>query len=125
MRKPKRYQRKRSAGWRKADHCPDAVYVGRGSKWGNPYSVKHYPDKLGGMYDVLFAKDDVIPTYSTDSKEDAHQMAADMFENDLKNGLLDITVEDIKRELKGKDVLCWCSLQQPCHGDVLIEVAKS
>ena len=32
---PKRIQRKRTKGWRMP---PGAVYVGRGSAWGNPYT---------------------------------------------------------------------------------------
>jgi hypothetical protein len=36
MTKPKRIQRKRSKGWKMP---PNTVYVGRPTKWGNPYSV--------------------------------------------------------------------------------------
>lgn len=27
-------------------------------------------------------------------------------------------------ELRGHDLACWCPLDQPCHGDVLLEVAN-
>ncbi len=27
-------------------------------------------------------------------------------------------------ELRGKDLACWCPLDQPCHADVLIELAN-
>lgn len=27
-------------------------------------------------------------------------------------------------ELKGKDLACWCPLDQPCHADVLLELAN-
>jgi len=27
-------------------------------------------------------------------------------------------------ELKGKDLACWCSLDQPCHADVLLALAN-
>ena len=36
MTAPKRIQRKRTKGWRMPE---GAVYVGRGTKWGNPYPV--------------------------------------------------------------------------------------
>jgi hypothetical protein len=26
--------------------------------------------------------------------------------------------------LKGKDLACWCSLDKPCHADVLLEFLK-
>lgn len=28
-------------------------------------------------------------------------------------------------ELRGKDLACWCPLNQPCHADVLLEIANS
>jgi hypothetical protein len=27
-------------------------------------------------------------------------------------------------ELRGKDLMCWCSLDKPCHADVLLELAN-
>jgi hypothetical protein len=29
-----------------------------------------------------------------------------------------------RRELSGKDLACWCPLDSPCHGDVLLEIAN-
>jgi len=26
--------------------------------------------------------------------------------------------------LRGKDLACWCKLDQPCHADVLLEIAN-
>ncbi|ETX26587.1 DUF4326 domain-containing protein [Roseivivax isoporae] len=31
---------------------------------------------------------------------------------------------EIIRELRGKDLACWCPLDQPCHADVLLEIAN-
>lgn len=28
-------------------------------------------------------------------------------------------------ELRGKDLACWCALDQPCHADVLLEWANA
>ena len=33
--------------------------------------------------------------------------------------------EQAKRELKGKDVACYCKLNESCHADVVIEIANS
>ena len=30
----------------------------------------------------------------------------------------------IQRELRGKNLCCWCKLDQPCHADVLLEIAN-
>jgi hypothetical protein len=27
-------------------------------------------------------------------------------------------------KLRGKDLVCWCPLDQPCHADVLLELAN-
>ena len=27
-------------------------------------------------------------------------------------------------ELRGRDLACWCPLDRPCHGDVLLELAN-
>ncbi len=33
-------------------------------------------------------------------------------------------VEAIRSELRGRDLCCWCPLDQPCHADVLLELAN-
>lgn len=33
-------------------------------------------------------------------------------------------VEEIRRELAGRDLACWCKPGDPCHGDVLLELAN-
>ncbi|MGH3741634.1 MAG: DUF4326 domain-containing protein [Micromonosporaceae bacterium] len=30
----------------------------------------------------------------------------------------------MRRELVGRDLACWCRMDQECHADVLIEVAN-
>jgi hypothetical protein len=32
--------------------------------------------------------------------------------------------EDFVEPLRGRDLACWCHLDQPCHADVLLEVAN-
>lgn len=27
--------------------------------------------------------------------------------------------------LRGKDLVCWCPLDQPCHADILLEIANA
>lgn len=35
-----------------------------------------------------------------------------------------VTPEDIRRELAGKDLVCWCPTFEPCHADLLLEIAN-
>ena len=80
-----------------------AVYVGRGSKWGNPYRVGDHP--LGDK------------RYTPYTPETA---AAEF----RQRGCTGSFGQEIVRELKGKDLACWCPLDKPCHADVLLEIAN-
>ena len=85
---------------KKTDHIPpDAVYVGRPSKWGNPFKV--YPHRRGS----LFAQKIAVESYREYLKEHPELM------------------EMAKKELKGKDLVCWCA-PLPCHADILLELAN-
>jgi hypothetical protein len=33
--------------------------------------------------------------------------------------------EMVRRELRGKNLACWCGLDETCHADVLLEIAAS
>lgn len=94
MSAPKRVQMTRNKPWR-ADN-PDAVIVDRRTKWGNPF---------------LHA---------------ARRLAVHDFREMAVYGLSDRypTADEIRSELRGKDLACWCPLDQPCHADVLLELAN-
>jgi hypothetical protein len=75
----------------------DAVVVAQPTKWGNPYR----PDRL------------------------TRAQAIANYRRDLLAGKLKVSIEDARRELRGRDLACWCSLDGPCHADVLNEIANS
>jgi hypothetical protein len=111
---PKRIQRRRSKGWRMP---PGAVYVGRPTRWGNVYTVE--PSSREWL-----AQSNVAPgiCFST-SLAGATRFAVDAFRRYVsRNG--DLRAE-IRAELGGKDLACWCPLDQPCHADVLLEIANA
>lgn len=31
----------------------------------------------------------------------------------------------VRKELRGKNLACWCPLDQPCHAEVLLEMANA
>jgi hypothetical protein len=39
-------------------------------------------------------------------------------------GWLPFTIDDVRRELKGKDLICWRRPGAPCHADVLTFIPK-
>ena len=38
---------------------------------------------------------------------------------------LGYNVADVRRALAGRDLACWCPLDEPCHADVLLRVANA
>ena len=84
---PKRIQRKRTKGWRMP---PNSVYVGRGSKWGNPLKIEYESQRAAT---VAWFETWIAPK-------------------------LDVS------ELRGKDLVCWCRLDQECHADILLRLAN-
>lgn len=71
-----------------------AVYIGRPSKWGNPFAIGKDGDRdevIAKYRQWLLARPDIM--------------------------------EAAKLELAGKDLVCFCA-PKACHGDVLLEVAN-
>lgn len=112
--KPQRIQLSRRKGWRKP---PNTIVVARPSKWGNPFKVED-------AIDVGWAKD----------KETAQRICVECFGRWIKGSDRDWTgpKSETSRaammaalpELRGKNLACWCALDQPCHADVLMEIAN-
>ena len=97
---PKRIQRKRTKGWRMP---PNTIYVGRPSDWANNFTVAGY--YAAGNKGSLPA---------------ARQAVVDIF----TDGLHDYFCELVKHRLRGKNLACWCPLNEPCHADVLLRIAN-
>ena len=97
---PIRVQLSRRKGWKMP---PNTVSVARPTRWGNPYTVEKWGrDGALMMFHNALSIFGMIASYTPPS----------------------ITVADIRRELRGKDLACWCPLDQPCHADVLLRVAN-
>lgn len=108
---PKRIQmHRRKGGWRK-DH-PEAVIVARKSKWGNPYRVGTH-----GSAAVCVAKFSNALSGLIDNTRPPCPPITDVM------ALQDHAKAHI-HELHGKDLACWCPLEQPCHADVLLALAN-
>jgi hypothetical protein len=117
--KPRRIQRKRVKGWRLP---PNTVCCSRPSKWGNPYQLAHCG--IPGTCDrwVVVHKETLLTECMP--REDAVKWAIRRFEMALKLRLLRVTPQQVRDELHGKDLACWCPLGSPCHVDVLLEIAN-
>jgi len=115
----KRVQRQRTKGWRMPE---GAIYVGRPSKWGNPYRAVAKPDGTwmptddnGVMYDG----------YGPFRSRDAALADCVRLFEELEIGYHLLSDRGaVVAELAGRDLACWCPLDQPCHADVLLEFAN-
>src|ERR1700686_618388 len=118
---PKRIQRKRTPGWRMP---PNPLYVGRGSRWGNPFII----GEPSGIFDgnggrPLGWRDQVEVLVPALSREQAIEFYRNVLKGFLKPEMFpvgppyrdQIRHYDIWSCLHGRDLACWCPLDQPCH----------
>jgi len=106
---PKRIQRKRTKGWKMP---PNTVYVGRPTKWGNPYPISRLLSRDGAivLFELLFG---IEPSEPLDNRQKFFRSRGEKY-----------PVADVRRELRGKNLACWCREDQLCHADVLLEIAN-
>ena len=83
---------------------PEACCVCRPSRWGNPFKAKDFGGNWGA-YDMH------RKTLLGDQARCKQVLGYDQL--------------DVRVDLKGRDLGCYCSLDQPCHADTLLEVANS
>ena len=126
---PRRIQRKRTKGWRMPD---GAVYVGRPSLWGNPYSVRD----IGAMFPEIPTADRAAVAVSKYRAELTHWGLLSDYAFVCSDARCEAEGQRARAAgaqnmgeyaaiaLKGKDLACWCPLDQPCHADVLLEVTR-
>ena len=93
---PIRVQRRRVKGWRKPENT---VCVDRTTKWGNPFKAD-WPE---GGKDRAWAASAFRGYYHDDPE---YRSA-------------------VVRELRGKNLACFCALDGPCHADVLMDWANA
>lgn len=106
---PQRIQRRRTKGWRLPD---GAVIVDRTSRWGNPFLLgdvtRSFPS-LTTRQCQQFVVNDFISLVDSPTLQARHGYPSR---------------EEIRAELAGKDLACWCALDDPCHADVLLRIAN-
>lgn len=92
-----------------------AVCVDRSTPWGNPWRVGE-----PGINDAAEAVRRFraatlgFPSNGSFCKPDAHP-----------DSYIGRVIREAPKELRGKDLACFCALDQPCHADVLLELANA
>lgn len=125
---------------------PNTKKVDRSTKWGNPYDLMTVFEQLVANVDQLpnplaatelrcleehhGAPLDFKSLARSELLELAAVWAVNLFKRDLLAGELDVTADDVRRELVGFNLACWCPPPKAgggpdvCHACVLLEVAN-
>lgn len=123
---PQRIQLSRKKGWRMP---PNTVKVDRSTKWGNPFCLKgSFLDNLtdlslDGCIKIQYMWRSYVESNKND-KQEIVKSSLEFYESMLHCNLLKISIENVKRELKGKNLACWCKPGEPCHADILLKIAN-
>ncbi len=104
--RPIRIQLSRKKGWRMP---PNTVKVDRSTKWGNPWSLGAGRSQL-----VSWFRRDIEQELLSPTPIDAYYPPSCRLHWIAHNVQM----------LRGKNLACWCPLDQPCHADVLLELAN-
>jgi len=115
---PERIQQRRTKGWRKPENT---VSVARPGKFGNPFRIVRTHCSASGRCWAVSLGDMVVQQH-VGSERRARELAVYFYrswmEEDDRHDLPDPS------ELRGKNLMCFCPLDQPCHADVLLELAN-
>jgi len=105
---------------------PGAVYVGRPTKWGNPFVVGREMTAWQKAFIAtqLFPFDKIAEEYrrGTFSQPLTLEKSLEYYqihiEFQVRQGNLNLL------ELHGKDLACFCKLSEKCHADILLKLAN-
>lgn len=95
-----------------------AIYVGRPTRWGNPWTVHVHTVRCDGDEHLW------CPIPVADDRQGAVQKFRHAVHHPLSHQPAVPTPDEIRAELRGHDLVCWCPLDQPCHADILLEIAN-
>lgn len=136
---PIRIQRKRTAGWTMP---ANTIYVGRPTRWGNPFNFASSDNcwnalALGCRGDAKGRREASVKAFRqwiAPPKGRIKEMEFGVV-MEAKGKKVPIgprakageapSHDEIRKALRGKNLACWCALDQPCHADALLEIANS
>lgn len=137
---PVRIQLSRAAGWRIPDNT---VKVTRPGRWGNPFNLRssehcwtalHHgfrADRAGrqaasvAMFRAWIAGGQAIEPSDCGLIAETPQGKVRIASSPSYAAPAPPSVADIREHLAGKNLACWCKPGEPCHADVLLELANA
>ena len=100
----------------------NAKYIGRPTKWGNPFKLS--PDgwilyyKTGKLIGIPWCYWSVSGRFEI---KDVVELYGLWIDGKLQKDHPHLPTPPSIEELKGMDLACFCSLSAPCHVDVILE----
>lgn len=134
MNTPQRIQRKRTKGWK---NPANTVYVGRGTPYGNPFKVVSFGKKWRVVTEPSPVNSLILYINCEseyDTKQQAQAAAVRCYEIKISPSenagkyakmYAELLSDEIRENLKGKNLSCWCAPGDPCHADVLLKIANA
>ena len=128
--RPVRVQRKRSKGWKMPENT---ISVCRPTKWGNPFKIEinkiSIKDPFTNSWVFLTYGDISYTVWLYEMLFKADIQWVHYYELRLKHNLFQywhdhFTMLKIS-ELKGKNLACFCSLNNSCHADFLLKTVNA
>lgn len=114
---PQRITLSRAKGWRMP---PNTAKVDRSTKFGNPFPIDCYGrEKAVDKFRRFITGNMSTFEMSTSSRQDwasSHDISLVQVRRQILDRL---------PELRGKNLACWCRPGEPCHADVLLELANA
>ena len=128
MTQPIRIQRKRTKGWKMPENT---VYVGRPGLFGNPFYSRPDAGPRSFSFEVWMFRRWLYKSLGLTILENPKAVELSNFIEKMATPFCekenDANAERIKQALpllRGMNLACWCPLDQPCHADVLLELAN-
>ena len=112
---PERVQLRRTKGWRLPENT---VKVDRSTKWGNPFVAGRDGTQA-----------ECVEAFGFLAGEEARLQVLDrVLVPSAGLGAAEKMLAELKADpapLRGKNLACWCSLNEPCHADVLLRLVNT
>lgn len=101
-----------------------AIYVGRPTWLGNPFYIGRVADRIAFI--PVRNGGTIVRELVIRDREHAVQVYRLWLDGTptLVDEIDPPTEAEIKNALRGRDLCCWCPLDEPCHADVLLEIAN-
>ena len=85
----------------------NSVYIGRNSAYYNLEEIDYFNGKYRNIFEI--------------GKDGNGYEVVEKYEKDIRSKY---SVEEIKRDLKGENLLCWCAPNY-CHGNILKKICEN